>query len=84
MIVYIDDILLMADTEAQAQSHLTFLLTGLGFVINMQKSITTPTQQIEFLGLKVYSVSLHLSLSGEKLHYIRKDGGPTTFWRGHR
>ena len=40
MIVYIDDILLMADTAAQAKSHLeawTFLLTGLGFIINVQK-----------------------------------------------
>ena len=76
MIVYIDNILLMADTAAQAKSHLealTFLLTGLGFVINAQKSITTPTQQIEFLGLKVNSVSLHLSLPGEKLHHIRME-----------
>ena len=76
MIVYVDDILLMADTAAQAKSHLetlTFLLTGLGFVINAQKSITTPTQQIEFLGFKVNSVSLHLSLPGEKLHHIRME-----------
>ena len=76
MIVYIDDILLMADTAAQAKSHLealTFLLTGLGFVINAQKSITIPTQQIEFLGLKVNSLSLHLSLPGEKLHHIRME-----------
>ena len=76
MIVYIDDILLMADTATQAESHLkalTFLLTGLGFIINVQKSITIPTQQIEFLGLKVDSVSLHLSLLGEKLHHIRME-----------
>ena len=82
MIVYIDDILLMADTTSQAESHLkalTFLMTGLGFITNVQKSITTPTQQIEFLGLKVNSVSLHLSLPGEKLHHIRKDGGQATF-----
>ena len=81
MIVYIDDILLMADTAAQAKSHLealTFLLTGQGFVINVQKSITTPTQQIEFLVLKVDSVSLHLSLPGEKLHHNNKDGDQTT------
>ena len=76
MIVYIDYILLMADTAAQAESHLkvlTFLLTGLGFIINVQKSITTPTQQIEFLGMKVDSVSLHLSLPGEKLYHIRME-----------
>ena len=66
----------MVDTAAQAVSHLealTFLLTGLGFIINVQKSITTPTQQIEFLGLKVNSVSLHLSIPGEKLQHIRME-----------
>ena len=76
MIVYIDDILLMADTAAQAVSHLealTFLQTGLGFIINVQKSITTPTQQIEFLCLKVDSVSLYLSLPGEKVYHIRME-----------
>jgi len=76
MIVYIDDILLMANTAAQVQSHLEalmFLLTGLGFVINMMKSVTSPTQQIEFLGMMVDSTSLQLSLPGEKLHHIRKE-----------
>jgi len=73
MIVYIDDILVMADTAAQVKSHLEallLLLTGLGFVINVVKSITTLTQQIEFLGLRVDSTSLQLSLPGEKLHHI--------------
>ena len=76
MIVYIDDILVMADTAAQVKSHLEvlmFLLTGLGFVINVPKSVTTPTQQIEFLGLKVDSTSLRLSLPGEKPHHIRME-----------
>jgi len=73
MVVYIDDILVMADTAAQVKTHLEalmFLLTSLGFVINMPKSVTIPTQQIEFLGMKVDSVSLQLSLPGEKLHHI--------------
>jgi len=76
MIVYIDDILLMADTAAQVKSHLEalmLLLTGLGFIVNVAKSVTTPTQQIEFLGLRVDSTSLHLSLPGEKLHHIRME-----------
>ena len=33
----------MADTAAQAQSQLIFLLTNLGFIINVQKSITSLT-----------------------------------------
>ena len=74
--LYIDDILLISDTAVQVESHLEaliFLLTGLGFIINVPKSTTTPTQQIEFLGLKVDSVSMHLSLPAEKLHHIRME-----------
>ena len=58
MIVYIDDILVMAETATQVKSHLdalVFLLTGLGFIINVKNSVTTPTQQIDFLGLRVDS-----------------------------
>ena len=76
MIVYIDDILLMGDSPNQVESHLEtliFILTNLGFIINVPKSVTTPTQIIEFLGLLVNSTSLHLSLPGEKLHHIRME-----------
>ena len=68
MIVYIDDILLLGDSPNQVETHLqalVFLLTNLGFIINYSKSITTPTQKIEYLGLLVDSTSLHLSLPGE-------------------
>ena len=77
MIVYIDDILLMGDSPNQVESHLealVFILTNLGFIINVPKSVTTPTQIIEFLGLLVNSTSLHLGLPGEKL----LDGGHIT------
>ena len=76
MIVYIDDILLMGDFPNQVESHLealVFILTNLGFIINVPKSVTTPTQIIEFLGLVVNSISLHLSLPGVKLHHIRME-----------
>lgn len=76
MIVYIDDILLLGDSPNQVETHLqalVFLLTNLGFIINYSKSITTPTQKIEYLGLLVDSTSLHLSLPGEKLHQIRME-----------
>ena len=58
MIVYIDGILVMGESPEQVKGHLealTYLLTGLGFVINIPKSITTPAQQIEYLGLLVDS-----------------------------
>ena len=76
MIVYIDDILVMGESPAQVKGHLEaliYVLTGLGFVINIPKSITNPAQQIEYLGLLVDSTTLHLSLPGEKLHHIRAE-----------
>ena len=76
MIVYIDDILVMGESPEQVKGHLealTYLLTGLGFVINVPKSITTPAQRIKYLGLLVDSTTLHLSLPGEKLHHIRSE-----------
>ena len=76
MIVYIDGILVMGESPEQVKGHLeafTYLLTGLGFVINIPKSITTPAQQMEYLGLLVDSTTLHLSLPGEKLHHIRSE-----------
>ena len=79
-IIYIDNILLMAESAEQVTLHLEallYLLTGLGFIINIPKSVTSPTQQIEFLGLQVHSTMLHLSLQGEKLHHIRLEVSQT-------
>ena len=68
------NMLVMGESPEQVKGHLealTYLLTGLGFVINIPKSITTPAQQIEYLGLLVDLTTLDLSLPGEKLHHIR-------------
>ena len=48
-------------------------LTGQGFIINIPKLITIPTQQIKFLGMQVDSTSLQSCLPGEKLHHIRME-----------
>ena len=80
MVVYIDNILPMAESAEQVTLHLEALLcllTGLGFIINVPKSVTFPTQQIEFLGLQEHSTTLHLSLPGEKLHHIRLEVSQT-------
>ena len=58
LIVYIDDILIMAETMELAEEYTTaliFLLKSLGFLLS-EKSITTPTQEIEFLGMVINSV----------------------------
>ena len=73
IIVYIDDMLILAETPEQASQHLEtllWILQALGFIVNQDKSVFTPAQEIEFLGLVVNSVAMELSLPGEKLRQI--------------
>ena len=68
LIIYIDDILVMAQSRSLAYHHLHLvvdLLELLGFIINYQKSILTPTQELIFLGLVVNSVDMSLSPGGK-------------------
>ena len=71
--VYIDDMLVIGKFPAEAQDHveaLIVLLEGLGFIINREKSILTPSQQIEFLSLWVDTSTMSLSLPGHKIRTI--------------
>ena len=47
-----------------------FFLQNLGFIINWKKSVLTAVQEIEFLGLKMNSVTLELSLSKTKVQKV--------------
>lgn len=70
IIVYIDNMLILAEIPEQATQHLDTLLwtlQSLGFIINPEKSMFTPAQEIEFLSLVTDSQSMELSLPGEKL-----------------
>ena len=49
------------------------LLEALGLMVNQKKSITNPTQELEFLGFQVGSISMNLSIPSEKLRKIRQD-----------
>jgi hypothetical protein len=75
LIIYLDDILIMAESQDlvlhQAASTLN-LLESLGFLVNYKKSQLVPSQQLEFLGLLIDSRGLTLQLPGEKLRKIRK------------
>lgn len=76
IMIYLDDILLMAPTPEAASKDLQVVmhvLTHLGFVINERKSITSPSQVIEFLGFRISSVDMALSLPQEKVCKIRKE-----------
>ena len=76
LVIYMDDMLLMANLKhlILEQTYIAlFLLENLGFVINNKKSVLTPCQQIEFLGMTVDSQSMVLKLPGEKIRKIRAE-----------
>ena len=59
-----EEILMSRDTTI-------FLLQHLGFVLNMEKSILNPAQEIEFLGLTVNSAKMTLSLPEQRIKRIQ-------------
>ena len=76
MIVYIDDILLMAETKEKARdqaSGLIYLMQCLGFTINSEKTISEPSQRLEFLGYTVDITIMELSLPVLKIKKIRAE-----------
>ena len=61
LVIYLDDILLMASTTETLTHHVELtvaLLELLGFVVNYQKSQLNPVQSLEFLGFMINSVTL--------------------------
>uniref|UniRef100_A0A1X7TRB5 Reverse transcriptase domain-containing protein n=1 Tax=Amphimedon queenslandica TaxID=400682 RepID=A0A1X7TRB5_AMPQE len=72
--VYIDNILLMAETKEKASDHasgLIHLFQCPGFTINLEKTILQPSQCLEFLGFMVDTIKMKLSLPTQK----KKDSG---------
>ena len=76
LIIYLDDLLLAAPTKEQLMVDLStaiWLLTSLGFVINIPKSIIIPTCQLEFLKITVNTETMSISLPVHKLNPTQKE-----------
>lgn len=74
-LIYIDDILIMAefaDMEFHQAASAFNLLESLIFIINYKKSQLIPAQEMVFLGFVVNSVDLSFLLPKDKLRKIRK------------
>ena len=74
LVIYLDDILLLSESPeaSRKDTHaLLDLLTRLGFLINWPKSVLVPTQSIEFLGQKLNSVTMMISLPLNKVSSLR-------------
>jgi hypothetical protein len=78
MIIYLDDLLLMnkcPHTLMRDAKTTIILLENLGFVINKEKSHTTPTQDLEFLGMTLNSKTMTMRLSEQKTSKIYNQCG---------
>ena len=74
LVVYIDDILLMAGSREESSQHtrwLLELLSYLGFLVNWPKSVLEPTTTIEFLGFVLDSQKMLIALPPNKLKSLR-------------
>ena len=75
LIIYLDDILIIASSVEVLNSHkkrAIDLLESLGFIINYKKSNITPSQQIVFLGMLVDSMLMQFILPLRKSMRIQK------------
>lgn len=74
IIVYIDDILIIADTWLRCKNDTLWaveLLQKLGYVVNFTKSVLDPTQNIEHLGLNIDSINMTAKITEEKCaHFV--------------
>ena len=75
LVVYLDNILLMNQSLYGIKSDLetVYLLENLGFVINVNKSVLTPSHKTEFLGFTVNSEEMTSSLPHDKVLRIKQN-----------
>lgn len=76
LIVYLDNILIMAESKQLANQHAQLVLgalENLGFVVNYEKSVMIPSPQMEFLGFLVDSTTMTLALPREKVRKIQQE-----------
>ena len=76
LVMYLDDILMMAQTREGLKEHLSQMssvLQSLGFILNQQKCVWEPTRRIEFLEFIVDSETQMIFRPGEKLSKLWKE-----------
>lgn len=79
LVVYLDDILIVASSESQLREHLGWVVEvfeSVGFIINREKSIVDPARVLEFLGFLLNTVGWTVSIPGpaaEKLSVRCRD-----------
>ena len=71
---YLDDMLLINQSPQALQTQVSSAVqtfTALGFIINKEKSVLTPSNEIEFLGFNINTLTMKISLPTRKLERIK-------------
>ena len=74
IIIYLDNMPLIGRTGQNIHMYhntVILLLQELGFVINLKKSVMTPSQEMEFLLIAINSKEMTISLPEEKLQKVK-------------
>ena len=76
LIIYLDDLLIMAQSKEILNCHASttlHLLENLGFMINYLKSVLIPATKMEFLGFLIDSQAMTLALPRDKVRKVKKE-----------
>ena len=74
--IYLDDLIICGKTKsecARATARVLELLTQLGVVINEEKSVLIPSQQIEYLGFEIDSRNMVVRVPKKKLKNVKTE-----------
>ena len=75
ILIYLDDFLLLNQDKGRLlrdMHSLIFLLHNLGLIINWEKSILSPNQQMDYLGMTIDSNSMQLFLPQSKINNVKE------------
>ena len=78
LVIYIDNLLLMATTSSSLIEHIhttLFLLETAGFIVNQKKSLLEPTQEIEFLRMVINSKEMIVDSRAQRQRISNKKPG---------
>ena len=73
LIIYLDDILILNQNKEgliKDRNKLVWLLHHLGWLINWEKSVTVPTQVLDYLGMTINSIEMKIYLPERKIQGI--------------
>ena len=77
LLIYLDDILIIGSSIEVLRDHTTLvidLLQSLGFIINFEKSVLTPSPVLEFLGFLINSKTINFYLPQAKIAKVLNVG----------